>query len=55
MEVAKVDCDVVYVAMAIHVCYKRHFQMFHLFLDISCKCVYLDVAYVSHICCKFFI
>jgi len=25
------------------------------FSDICCKCVYLDVAYVSHICCKCFI
>jgi hypothetical protein len=25
--------------------------MFHLyFLDACCKCIYLDVAYVSHIC-----
>ena len=22
------------------------------FLDVCCKCAYLDVAYVSHICCK---
>jgi hypothetical protein len=25
------------------------------FLDVHCKCVYLDVTYVSHICCKCFI
>jgi hypothetical protein len=25
------------------------------FSDICCKCFYLDVAYVSHICCKSFI
>ena len=24
-------------------------------LDVCCKCVYLDVAYISHICCKYFI
>ena len=29
--------------------------MFYLFLDISCNCVYLDIVYVSHICCKCFI
>jgi hypothetical protein len=23
-------------------------------LDVCCKCVYLNVAYVSHICCKYF-
>ena len=22
------------------------------FSDVRCKCAYLDVAYVSHICCK---
>jgi hypothetical protein len=31
MDVAKVDRDAVYVAMAIHVCCNRLFQMFHLF------------------------
>jgi hypothetical protein len=25
-----------------------------IFLDICCKCVYLDIVYVSHICCKVF-
>jgi hypothetical protein len=25
------------------------------FSDVCCKCVYLDVAYVSHICCMYFI
>jgi hypothetical protein len=25
------------------------------FLDVCCKCVYLDVAYASHIYCKYFI
>jgi hypothetical protein len=24
------------------------------FSDVCCKCIYLDVAYVSHICCKCF-
>jgi hypothetical protein len=31
-DVAKVDRDVAYVAIAIHVCFKCLFQMFHLFL-----------------------
>jgi hypothetical protein len=31
MDVVKVDRDITYVAMAIHVCYKGLFQMFHLF------------------------
>ena len=26
-----------------------------IFSDVCCKCVYLDVTYVSHICCKCFI
>jgi hypothetical protein len=25
------------------------------FSDVCCSCVYLDVAYASHICCKYFI
>jgi len=33
MDVAKVDPDVAYVAMALHICCKRLFQMFHLFLQ----------------------
>ena len=48
--------DVVYVTMVVHVCCKRLFPMFHLFFQTYvCKCVYLDVAYVSHICCMRFI
>jgi hypothetical protein len=30
-------------------------QCFICFPDVCCKCVYLDVAYVSHICCKYYI
>jgi hypothetical protein len=33
MDVAKVDRDVAYIAMAIHVCCKRLFQMFHQFFQ----------------------
>ena len=35
----------------------QHFvsNVLAIFLDVCCKCVYLDVAYVSHICCKHFI
>jgi hypothetical protein len=25
------------------------------FLDVCCKCIYLDVSYVLHICYKYFI
>jgi hypothetical protein len=42
--------------MVVHVCCKRPFQMFHLlFSDACCKCAYSDVAYVSRICCKFYL
>jgi hypothetical protein len=33
VDIAKVDQDVAYVAMAIHVYWKRLFQMFYLFLQ----------------------
>jgi hypothetical protein len=52
MDVAKIDRDVAYVAMVIHICCKHMFPMFHL---LYCKCVYLDVAYVLYIYCKRFI
>jgi hypothetical protein len=52
-DVAKVDRDIAYVAIVVHVCCKLLFPMFHLFfLDVCCKCFYLDVPYVSHICYK---
>jgi hypothetical protein len=61
MDVAKVDLDVAYVAVALHVCCPRLFQLFHLFFDVCCKCFiwmlhmfhmyvvrfYLDVVYVA--------
>jgi hypothetical protein len=53
IDVAKIDRDVVHVAIVVHVCCKHLFQMFHLlFSDVCCKCAYLDVPCVSHICCK---
>jgi hypothetical protein len=53
--VAKIDCDVTYVAMVVHICYRLLFLMFYFFLNICYKYVYLDVAYILHICCKCFI
>jgi hypothetical protein len=44
MDVAKVDRDVAYVAMVVHVCCNGLLPMFH-----------LDVAYVSDIYCLCFI
>jgi hypothetical protein len=49
MHVVKVDLYVAYVAMTIHVCCKRLFQMFYLFSDVCCKCVYMDIACISHL------
>ena len=49
MHVAKVDRDVAYVAMVVHVCCKGLLPIFHLcFIDACCKRVYLDVAYVCN-------
>ena len=53
--VAKVDQDIAYVVMLGQVCCKRLSPMFHHFSSVRCKCVYLNGAYVSHICCKCFI
>jgi hypothetical protein len=56
MDVVKIDRDVTYVAMIVHLCCKGLLPMFSsVFWDVCCKCIYLDVAYVSHICCKCFI
>ena len=61
MDIAKVDRDVIYVAIVVHLCWKGLFPMFHLFfrrmlqvcLSGCCICFthmlqlfYLDVAYV---------
>jgi hypothetical protein len=54
--VAKVDRDVAYVVMIVHVCCKCLFPMFRLFFsDVCCKCVHLDVPYVSQRCCNYYI
>jgi hypothetical protein len=46
MDVAKVDWDVAYVAIAVHVCCKHLFPMFHLFFRRMLQVLYLDIAYV---------
>ena len=47
--------DVAYVAMVLHLCCQRLFLVLSsIFSNVCCKCVYLDVAYVSHMCCKCF-
>ena len=55
MDVAKVNRDIAYVAMVVHVFYKGLLPMFHVFLDVYRKCVYLIVAYVLHVCYMYFI
>jgi hypothetical protein len=55
IDVPNVDRDDAYVTMVVHVCCKLGSQCFICFLDICCKCVYLNVAYVSYIRCKCFI
>jgi hypothetical protein len=59
--VACFHMDVAYVAIAIHVCCKCMFQMFHLFQDVCCKCFYLYVAslqwlytYIANVCFNYF-
>jgi hypothetical protein len=55
-DVAKIDQDVAYVAMVVHLRCKLLFPMFHLFfLDICCKCVCLDVICVTHMLQVFYL
>jgi hypothetical protein len=54
VDVVKVNRDVTYAAMVIHVCCKRLFQMFQLFRR-KLHMFYLGVAYISHLCFKCFI
>jgi hypothetical protein len=54
VECCKSRSDVAYVGMVVHVGCKLLFSMFQLFFaDIYCKCVYLNVACASHICCMY--
>jgi hypothetical protein len=51
----KIDLEVAYVIIAIHVCCKCMFQNVSVVSNIYCKCFYLDVVYVAlaiHVCCK---
>jgi len=53
MYVVKVDRNVVYVAMVVHICCKLPFPMYHMFFfsDACCNMLqvfYLDVAYVRN-------
>jgi hypothetical protein len=56
--VAKVDHDVAYVAIIVHVCCNLQVSIPNVssvFSDVCCKCVYFDIAHVSYIRCKCFI
>jgi hypothetical protein len=50
--VAKIDLNV---EKVVHVLQASVPNVSSVFLDIHYKCIYFDVAYVSHICCKCFI
>jgi hypothetical protein len=56
MDIAKLNRDIAYVANGyIHMLQVSIPNVSFVFSDICCTCVYLDVAYVSHICFKCFI
>jgi hypothetical protein len=56
MDVAKVDHDVIYVGNGYTYMLRASvLNISSIFSDIRCKCVYLDVVYVSHIYCKCFL
>ena len=61
IDVVKVDCDIAHVVMAIHVCFKYMFQIFHLFqmnvasvLSGCCKSIYMHVASICFKCFQVF-
>jgi hypothetical protein len=55
-DVAKVDRDVAYVAIVCTCMLQAYVpNVSSVFLDVRCKCVYLVVAYVSHMSYKCFI
>jgi hypothetical protein len=53
MNVAKIDRDVAYVTMVVHICCKLLLPMFHLFFHMHVASVFIWILYIfSHICCK---
>jgi hypothetical protein len=48
VDVAKVNRDVAYIAMAIHLCCKRLFQLFHLFFQMYVANVLIWMLYMFH-------
>ena len=55
MDVAKVDRDIAYLQWLYTYVASVCSQCFICFSDVYCKCVYPDIVYASHICCKCFI
>jgi hypothetical protein len=56
MDVAKVDRDVAYVAMVVHVCYKLLFPMFYLFFQTYVAGAFIYMLHMFHTyVCKCFI
>jgi hypothetical protein len=51
MDVVKVDPNIAYIVMAMHVCCKCLFPNVSSTFRRMLRVFYLDVAYVSHICC----
>ena len=54
-DVAKVDRDVAFYNGCTRMLQASVPNISSVFIDVCRKCVYLDVAYVLHICCKCFI
>jgi hypothetical protein len=55
MDIEKVDQNVAYVTMVVHVCCKLLFLMFHLFFQTYVASVFIWMLHISHVCCKYFI
>jgi hypothetical protein len=56
MDVAKVDQDITYIAIGVHVCCKLLFLMFHLFFQMYVASVFIWMLYMFHTyVCKCFI
>jgi hypothetical protein len=56
VDVVKVDWDVAYVAMVVHVCCKLVFPMFHLFFQTYAASMFIWILHIFHtLCCKCFI
>jgi hypothetical protein len=49
MDVTKIDQDIAYVAMIVHVCCKRPFPMFHLFFQTNVASMFIWKFHMFHI------